>query len=121
VSFSYSGAVGVSYIFDPATRLYTRHQGGGPHRAASGAPLSAMNVVVMKVPVDRRGSSPEIIVTGGGEAVVLRLGEAIQGRWERPTLNDQMTFVDASGQPIEFAVGNTWINLLPNDRPFTLE
>ena len=121
VSFSYSGAAVVSYTYDPASRRYLRSQGGSPHRAASGAQLGGTNVVVLKVPVQRGGSSPEISVVGGGEAIVFRNGQAVQGQWSRPGLSAQTTLVDAAGKPIELAAGNTWINLLPNDRPATLE
>lgn len=122
VSFSYSGTgSAVSYAYDPAGQRYLRSFGGQPHNSASGAQLSAVNVVVLKVQVDRRGKSPEILVNGGGEATVLRLGQAIQGRWNRPALTDQTTLVDAAGQPIKLAPGNVWINLVPNDRPVTLE
>lgn len=121
ISFSYSGAAGVSYTYDPASRRYLRMQAGGPHRAASGQQLGATNVVVMKVAVDRGGSSPEIAVAGRGEAIVLRHGQAIVGQWVRPSLAEQTTLIDGAGQPIELAAGNTWINLLPNDRPYTLE
>lgn len=121
VSFAYSPASSVSYQYDPAGRRYLRFQAGAPHRAASGMQLSAVNVIVIKVPVDRTRSSPEIAVAGTGEATVLRSGQAVQGRWVRPSLADQMTLVDAAGQPIKLAPGNTWINLLPNDRPLTLQ
>lgn len=121
VSFSYSGAAVVSYSWDPASGKYLRSQGGSPHKAASGTQLSGANVVVMKVPVDRSGSSPEISTTGTGEATVLRLGQAIHGKWVRASLAGQTTFVDDAGQTIEFAAGTTWINLLPSDRPYTVE
>jgi hypothetical protein len=120
ISFSYSGAVGVTYTYDPASNKYLRSQGGTPHNAASGARLSATNVVVMKVPVNRSGSSPEIAVAGAGEAMVLRNGQAIHGKWVRITLADQTTLQDDAGQPIELAAGNTWINLLPSDQAFTV-
>jgi hypothetical protein len=121
ISFSYSGAAVVSYTYDPASNRYLRSQGGSPHNAASGARLGGTNVVVMKVPVNRSGSSPEIAVAGAGEAMVLRNGQAIHGKWVRITLADQTTLQDDAGQPIELAAGNTWINLLPSDRPFTVE
>ncbi|HEX2258779.1 MAG TPA: DUF3048 domain-containing protein [Actinomycetota bacterium] len=122
VSFSYSGAgSAVSYAYDAAGRRYLRSFAGQPHNSASGAQLSAVNVVVLKVQVDRRGKSPEILVNGGGEATVLRLGQAIQGSWNRPALTDQTKLVDAAGQPIKLAPGNVWINLVPNDRPVTVE
>lgn len=122
VSFSYAGGQGVvSYTYDPATNRYLRSQGGSAHNAASGTQLGGTNVLVLKVPVNRGGSSPTIHVTGSGEAIVLRNGEAIQGTWSRPALSDKTILTDASGQPIELAIGNTWINLLPNDRAATLE
>lgn len=120
VSLSYSRSAAVSYTYDPATRLYLRAMGGQPHLAATGEQLSATNVVVMKVPVDRSGSSPEIATAGTGEAIVLRNGEAIRGEWRRPSLAHQITLV-AAGKPIALAPGSTWINLVPNDRPATVE
>lgn len=121
ISFAYSGAVGVTYTYDPASNKYLRSQGGSPHNAASGARFGGTNIVVMKVPVNRGGSSPEIAVTGSGEAIVLRNGQSVRGKWNRPGLGDQTTLVDDAGQPIELAAGNTWINLLPNDQGFTVE
>ncbi|MEX2587810.1 MAG: DUF3048 domain-containing protein [Actinomycetota bacterium] len=121
VSFSYSGAAAVSYTYDPETRRYLRAIGGQPHLAATGEQLSATNVVVMKVAVNRSGSSPHIAVAGSGEAIVLRNGETIRGEWIRPSMTDQTVLVDAARKPIPLAPGNTWINLLPNDRPATVE
>lgn len=123
VSISYSGGSGsmVSYTYDPTTNRYLRSIGGRPHNEVSGGQLSAVNVLVLKVSVNRSGSSPEITVTGSGEATVLREGRVIQGRWNRSGLADQMTLTDASGQPIQLAPGNVWINMLPSDRPMTLE
>lgn len=121
VSMSYSGAASVGYTYDAETRRYLRSIGGQPHLAASGEQLSAANVVVMKVPVDRSGSSPEIATAGTGEVIVVRNGESVQGQWTRPSLAHQTTLQDAAGEPITLAPGNTWINLLPNDRPVTVE
>ncbi|MDQ4149122.1 MAG: DUF3048 domain-containing protein [Actinomycetota bacterium] len=124
VFFSYSGGAAgttVSYAYDAPSRRYLRSFGGRPHQAASGAPLGAANVLVLKVHVDRRGKSPEILAHGGGEATLLRGGRFVQGQWIRPSLTDQTALFDASGQPMKLAPGNTWIHLLPNDRALTLE
>jgi hypothetical protein len=119
VDLSYSRASSVSYSYDAASQKYLRSQGGRPHNDESGAQLSATNVLVFKVPV-RLGGSPHIEVTGDGEATVLRGGQAVQGRWQRPSLNDQFTLVDAAGQPIKLAPGNIWVNLVPSDRAVTV-
>jgi len=121
VDLSYSRGSSVSYSYDAASKKYLRSQGGGPHNDESGAQLSASNVLVFKVPVQLAGGSPHIGVTGEGEATVLRGGQAVQGRWRRPSLGDQFTLVDASGQPINLAPGNIWINLVPSDRAVTVK
>ncbi|MEX2552397.1 MAG: DUF3048 domain-containing protein [Actinomycetota bacterium] len=121
VDLSYSRGSSASYSYDAASKKYLRSQGGGPHNDESGAQLSATNVLVFKVPVQLVGGSPHIGVTGEGEATVLRGGQAVQGRWRRPSLGDQFTLVDASGQPINLAPGNIWINLVPTDRAVTVK
>jgi hypothetical protein len=120
VDLSYSGGSSVNYTYDAAAKRYLRSQGGGPHKDDSGAQLSATNVLVFKVPVQVVGGSAQITVTGEGEATVLRGGQAVQGKWRRPSLGDQFTLVDAAGQPITLAPGNIWINLVPSDRAVTV-
>jgi hypothetical protein len=121
VDLSYSGRSSVSYTYDAAAKRYLRSQGGGPHKDDSGAQLSATNVLVFKVPVQVGGGSAHITVTGEGEATVLRGGQAVHGRWRRPSLGDQFTLVDAAGQPINLAPGNIWISLVPSDRAVTVK
>lgn len=120
VDLSYSRASSASYAYDAASQKYLRSQGGRPHTDESGAQLSATNVLVFKVPVQIVGGSPHIGVTGEGEATVLRAGQAVQGKWRRATVNDHFTLVDNSGQPVNLAPGNIWINLVPSDRSVTV-
>lgn len=129
VSFSYSGAGNtVRYTYDAAGKKYSRFNGNAPHNAAGGGQLSAVNVVVLKVRVtagqgiDAAGSrSPEISVVGDGEAIVLRGGTSVTGRWSRSGLSDRTTLTDSAGKPLKLAPGNTWIHLLPTDRPATVQ
>lgn len=121
VDLSYSNASSVSYAYDAGSQKYLRSQGGRPHNDESGAQLSATNVLVFKVPVQIAGGSPNIGVTGEGEATVLRASQAVQGKWRRPSLTDNFTLVDNSGQPIKLAPGNIWINLVPTDRAVTVK
>ena len=120
VDLAYSGGSRVSYNYDPGTKRYLRNQGGQPHRDESGQQLSAVNVLVFKVPVQLVGGSAHITVVGESEAIVLRGGQAVQGRWRRPSLGDQYTLVDAAGQPIKLAPGNIFVNLVPVGQPVTV-
>lgn len=121
VSFAYSGGNAVSYVFDPAGQKYLRSMNGVAHRAENQAQLSAVNVVIMKVNVVIAAGTPHITVTGEGEAFVLRNGQSVTGKWVRPGLGDQTTLVDAAGQPIKLAPGNTWIHLVPSPQAVTIQ
>jgi hypothetical protein len=49
---------------------------------------------------------------GGGTAVVLTDGKAVEGRWERPSVDAPLTLLDGAGQPISLSAGRTWIELV---------
>jgi hypothetical protein len=126
-SFSFGGET-VRYAYDGATSTYLRFHGQTPHQAEGGRQLGAVNVVVLKVKVtpgtirDAAGNvSPEIAVVGEGEATVLSQGLAVTGRWRRPSLSDDTRLVDAAGNPILLQPGNTWIHLVPEQRPVTVQ
>lgn len=129
VKFDYSGNLNaVKYTFDAAANAYLRFHGETPHKAASGAQLKAVNVLVMKVKVtegtikDAAGnSSPEISVLGKGEVTVLRGGVAVVGQWARASLAEKTVLTDATGKPIHLLPGNTWIHLIPIDRKVTVQ
>lgn len=127
VSFSYTGSAEIHYTYSPAEGRYLRFHDDSPHTSAGGGHLGAVNVVILKVPVgngsirDAAGNySPEISVVGEGEAVVLRGGVAVTGRWVRTSLRDRTHLLYEDGDPIELLPGSTWIHLLPESRPVQL-
>jgi hypothetical protein len=128
VTLSYSNANVVKYNYDPATKTYLRFNGDTPHQLANGKQLSAVNVVVQKVRTapgtvrDASGTlTVDTVVVGSGDVTVLRGGTAVTGKWNRASLDDQTTFTGASGEPIEFAPGNTFIHLVPQERTLTVQ
>lgn len=128
VSFTFAGSAATRYLYDIQSNRYQRSVGDKPFLLDDGSQVSATNVVVLKVRVwkgqtkDAAGNfSPEIIVTGSGEAVVLFQGRVTNVRWTRKGLSDRMRLVDESGADAPLHPGNTWIHLLPADRPVTVE
>lgn len=128
VSFSYSNSNVVRYTYDAGTKTYLRSHGDTPHQLANGQQVRAVNVVVQKVQIvpgtvrDASGSpTQDTTVVGTGEATVLRGGTAVTGTWSRPSLDDNTTFTDAAGETIEFAPGTTFIHLVPQERPVTVQ
>jgi hypothetical protein len=128
VALSYANNSNVRWTYDPATKRYLRFHGDTAHKINSGEQVSAANVVVMKVKVspgavrDASGApTQDTSVTGTGEVTILRGGVSVTGRWNRPAVTDKTTFTDASGQTIKLAPGNTWIHLVPEARPVTVQ
>jgi len=105
--------------YDERQRVYRRWHSSTPHRVAGGEQVTARNVIVMRVEtrsVNReaaRRGTPQLALTGSGDAVLLRDGVRIAGRWSRAALSDMFAFTDARGRPWTFATGNTWIELVP--------
>jgi len=64
--------------------------------------------------------SPEITVTGTGEATVLRGGVSVIGSWKREDLKSRTTILDVAGKPIPLLPGNIWIHLVPEGQPVSV-
>lgn len=128
VTFSFAGGEQVRYAYDPGSNTYLRFHGQTPHTAEKGEQLRATNVIVLKVKVqigalrDAAGNtSPEITVTGEGDALLLTGANAVGGRWRRAALSDRTELVDGTGAPLQLSPGNTWIHLVPEDRPVAVQ
>ncbi len=101
---------------------WLRSQGGRAHTAASGARISAANVVVVETRkvdtgmVDSSGAMvPEFVFVGSGRATVFTDGKKIVGTWTRPTLASVATFTTPDGAVIELTPGRTWIEIIQAD------
>jgi hypothetical protein len=68
--------------------------------------VTVTNVVVVWV-ADQSAEA----TTGEGEALVLRDGSLVTGRWQRADVSSPWTFVDAAGEPLPLAPGITWVHL----------
>ena len=101
---------------------WLRSQGGRAHTVASGARVSAANVVVIETQkvdtgmVDSSGAEvPEFVFVGSGRATVFTDGKKITGTWTRPTLASVATLTTSDGAVIALTPGRTWIELIQAD------
>jgi hypothetical protein len=107
--------------WDGKGRVWDRLQGGRPAVVAGGAPITATNVVVLRVRVgtipglvDSLGNpDPNVIVVGRGACWVLRDGRVVQGSWERPSIGRVMRLIGPGGQVVPLHPGHTWVELEP--------
>ena len=55
----------------------------------------------------------DITTLGTGKAVIFQNGYAVEGRWEKNTVADQIRFYDESGAEIALAPGQTFVEAIP--------
>ena len=104
---------------------WVRSQDGSPDRLVGGQPVSADNVVILRVRIradqnrDVLGNpTPDPVVVGSGTAWVLRDGRLVTGTWRRPSADQPTRLVGPGGAQLALHPGRTWIELLPDtERP----
>jgi len=115
--------------FPAATALWTwngsafvRTQDGKPLTdALDGKQISAQNVVVLRVAVDRSvrdpryGFVPKTLLEGTGKGQVFGDGKVIDVTWTKSSAGSYVQLDATNGQPVTLAPGNTWFELVPSD------
>lgn len=116
-----------NWTWDAASSTWLRDEKGVPAKVASGAQLSAVNVVVMRVQVvntgytDAAGSPvPKTILEGTGDVTIASGGKTITGTWSKPDTASPIAFAGADGKPLTLAPGNTWVELVPASGSLTV-
>ena len=122
--------VSVKAQFPAATALWTydsnglwlRTQDGKPlSDAATGKRISAVNVVVLRVAIDRSfrdpkyGFVPKTLLEGTGKGTAFAGGKALDVTWTKTSQSSYVTLTDASGKTVSLLPGNTWFELVPSD------
>ncbi|MBA3291587.1 MAG: DUF3048 domain-containing protein [Actinobacteria bacterium] len=122
VTIEFSETTTVNYEFNG--ERYARFQQGGPFQSEGHGQIGVENVIVeehtvnLSEVVDVTGT-PSIEIadeTGSGRATLFRNGRAIQGTWERESIDDVVVFKTRSGDDMVLAPGAVWIHLVPNSK-----
>jgi Protein of unknown function (DUF3048) N-terminal domain/Protein of unknown function (DUF3048) C-terminal domain len=111
-----------------AQRWLRSYSDTGPAIQGDDVQVSAANVVVLhvveyKTPYveDSAGAREnQLTLTGTGPAWVFRNGVELKGTWQRPSLTQPATFVEANGTKITLTPGNTWEELVPTVSPVSV-
>lgn len=105
------------YIAD--TNTYNRSAGGEPSLDREAGQIAPSVVVAMHVDMSlimEDGYRGNITTTGSGKAEVFQNGKIINCTWRKASRSDALELIDANGNPVELARGQTWIAAVPNDR-----
>jgi hypothetical protein len=126
ITLDMSGAAHPNWEWDAAAGTWLRSEGERPAESASGARLSATNVVAMKVAVrtaqgrDPAGNSiPESIVIGSGTGFVATDGKILHVTWSKESADQVPALTDDAGSPVTLAPGKTWVELVPESGSWT--
>ncbi|WP_166868077.1 DUF3048 domain-containing protein [Salinibacterium sp. ZJ70] len=103
-----------AWRWDASAERWLRSQSGAIDVDATGAQLSAANVVVVRVPITTGLGLPKTELIGSGEAWVLSGGKAVHATWSKSDRSSIIRLVDDNGVVVRLAPGNSWIELVPN-------
>jgi hypothetical protein len=108
------GSEQIEWTWNPEFEKFDRSQRGRDHDDTLFGRIRATNVIVLGVeyapsPADRR--SPEAQTIGEGPAYFFSGGKFIEGSWKREFSLFPIEYLGPDGEPVEFAPGNTWIEL----------
>ena len=135
VSFYYGNvpAYNIGYSYDLTTNSYLRFYGNGNAHEVYACPaedlgernpedvctLTQMNpkVVIAMLVSERKAEDnyhEDITAIGSGTAYIFQNGVALQGTWNKVSWEDQIKFLDADGNEVKLAPGQTFISAVPD-------
>jgi hypothetical protein len=116
----------VTWTWNPTTNAWGRNAFGADQASGSGTPIASQNVVVQfvnyvggKPPGGAGAEGSEAELVGSGRAVVFTGGQMVEGTWTRASKETPTQFLDAGGNPIGMAPGQTWVELLQDGYSLT--
>lgn len=120
LSFRLSAASSPTWSWDAGSGTWLRSEGTTAATAASGARLSAVNVVSITAEHPNTGYAaqggtpvPTYTLVGSGDGVLASGGKTIPVRWEKTAEDQPMRLFTADGASATLAPGNTWVELVP--------
>lgn len=122
LTFRLSSAAKPAWTWDGSQGRWLRFEGSTPATVASGAQISAVNVVsiVANHPPSGFGaqngaSVPTYDLVGSGEGTLATGGKTIPVTWSKAAEDQPMVLTLADGTPATLAPGNTWVELVPSN------
>jgi len=113
ISLRFGAASAPSWAWDEARGVWARSQNDTPDLDLAGVPYSAVNVIVLRVPVTVSQSIPKTELIGSGEACVSTGGKTLCGTWSKDSRTSPIRLLDGTGTVLQLAPGNSWIELVP--------
>jgi len=112
----FSGFSSPTWEWDGTQGTFLRFQtNGAADSAASGNQIFATNVVVLQVGIDVVEDIPTTRLVNQGTGWVATGGSIAEINWFKATPESPIILTTPDGEEVLLGVGNTWIELIPND------
>jgi hypothetical protein len=113
----------VAYKYERSSNSYARFNGGKPHLDANypqKTQIKVKNVVVQLIEKERVIDWKKHLtlqITGSGRGWLLQDGKLQKIIWKKPNSAARTKYYFLNGKEVELNRGNTWIEVVPKDRP----
>jgi hypothetical protein len=112
----FSGFSSPTWEWDGTQGTFLRFQtNGAADSASSGNQIFATNVVVLQVGIDVVEDIPTTRLVNQGKGWVATGGSILEINWFKATPESPIILTTDDGEEVRLGVGNTWIELIPND------
>ncbi len=112
----FSGFSSPTWEWDGTQGLFLRFQtNGAADSASSGTQIFATNVVVLQVGIDVVEDIPTTRLVNQGKGWIATGGSILEINWFKATPESPIILTTDDGEEVRLGVGNTWIELIPND------
>ncbi len=128
VYLSFSSSRSTTFEYDSVNKVYLRSQGTAKGNYShedyeTKKQYTAKNIIMYQIPtktIDSKGRQ-EMNTTGAGEGYFITNGYAVPITWEKRTRSSQTIYRLYSGEEIKVNDGNTYIEIQPTGKKWTIE
>jgi hypothetical protein len=112
----FSGFSSPSWEWDGTQGVFLRFQtNGAADSASSGVQIFATNVIVLQVGIDVVEDIPTTRLVNQGKGWIATGGSIVPINWFKATPESPIILTTDDGEEVRLGVGNTWIELIPNE------
>jgi len=110
------------WTFNSSTMQYERHEDRKQHLDREGNAVVADTLIIQKMSsqvLDNKGRL-RVDTLGFGEAVIIRDGVMVEGKWQKEERISRTRFFDAEGNEIPLKPGKIWVSVLGTGHEFVV-
>ena len=126
VTIPYSEGHDVEYIYDEATKRYTRYSKDEKMTdEVTGEDVTTKNIIITfarnyTLNDGENKGRQDVVTTGSLDGYYITNGKAIKIKCNKDNRTEQTEYVDLQGNEIRVNDGNTWVNVCPIDADVTI-